>query len=115
MLPPVNTTSMGITNTRQGRFADGGANLRQLGPFSQQLKKLPSLSFPFRPLSLFIYFIFLNQNRSNHLGPEVTQYTVQMFAKYNKRYQNVNSKRLQLATVCLLTLMGNLAIFLTFV
>jgi hypothetical protein len=40
-----------------------------------------------------------------------------MFAKYNKRYQNVNSKRLQLTTVYLLTLKGNLALalFLTFV
>jgi hypothetical protein len=40
---------------------------------------------------------------------------LQMFAKYNKRYQNVNSKRLQLTTVYLLTLKGNLALFLTLV
>jgi hypothetical protein len=64
---------LGITNTRQGRFADGDANLRKLGPFSQQLKKLPSLSFPFRPLFfLYLFIFFLNQNRSNHLGTEVT-------------------------------------------
>jgi hypothetical protein len=48
---------LGTTNTRQGRFADGGANLRKLGPFSQQLKKLPSLLFPFRPL-FFIHLFF---------------------------------------------------------
>jgi hypothetical protein len=31
---------------------------------------------------------------------------LQMFAKYKNRYQNVNSKRLQLTTVYLLTLEG---------
>jgi hypothetical protein len=56
---------LGITNTRQGRFADGDANLRKLGPFCQQLKKLPSLSFPCRPL--FLFYFFLNQNRRAHL------------------------------------------------
>jgi hypothetical protein len=43
------------------------------------------------------------------------QYTVQMFAKYNRRCQNVNGKRLQLTTVYLLTLKDNLALFMTFV
>jgi hypothetical protein len=63
----------GITNTRQGRFADGDANLRKLGPFSQPLKKTSVTVISLSPTFLFIYlFIFLNQNRSNHLGPEVT-------------------------------------------
>jgi hypothetical protein len=37
---------------------------------------------------------------------------LQLFAKYNKNYQNVNSKRLQVTTVYFLTLNGHLALFL---
>jgi hypothetical protein len=37
---------------------------------------------------------------------------LQLFAKYNKNYQNVNSKRLQLTTVYFLTLNVPLALFL---
>jgi hypothetical protein len=37
-----------------------------------------------------------------------------MFAKYNKCYENVSSKQLQLTTVYLLTLKGSLALFMTF-
>jgi hypothetical protein len=48
---------LGITNTRQGRFADGGANLRKLGPFSQQLKKTSVTVIPLSP-TFFILFIF---------------------------------------------------------
>jgi hypothetical protein len=48
--------------------------LRKLGPFSQQLKKnFRHCHSPFAHFSFFILFIFfLNQNRSNHLGTEVT-------------------------------------------
>jgi hypothetical protein len=51
---------LGITNTRQGRFADGDANLRKLGPFSQQLKKTSVTVIPLSPtfFYLFIYFFF---------------------------------------------------------
>jgi hypothetical protein len=37
-----------------------------------------------------------------------------VISKYNKNYQNVNSKRLQLTTVYFLTLNGHLALFLFF-
>jgi hypothetical protein len=63
---------LGITNTRQGRFADGDANLRKLGPFSQQQKNFRHCHSPFAHFFFFIYLFFLNQNRSNHLGTEVT-------------------------------------------
>jgi hypothetical protein len=36
---------------------------------------------------------------------------LQLFAKYNKKYQNVNSKRLHLTSVYFLTLNDHLAIF----
>jgi hypothetical protein len=51
--------------------------LRKLGPFSQQLKKnFRHCHSPFAHFSFFILFIFfLNQNRSNHLGTEVTLVT----------------------------------------
>jgi hypothetical protein len=38
----------------------------------------------------------------------------QLFAKYNKNYQNVNSKRLQLTAVYFLTLNSHLALFFNF-
>jgi hypothetical protein len=38
----------------------------------------------------------------------------QLFAKYNKNYQDVNSKRLQLTAVYFLTLNGHLALFFNF-
>jgi hypothetical protein len=41
----------------------------------------------------------------------MASHILQLFPKYNKNYQNVNSKRLQLTTVYFLTLNGYLAIF----
>jgi hypothetical protein len=38
----------------------------------------------------------------------------QLFAKYNKNYRNVNSKRLQFTAVYFLILNGNLELFFNF-
>jgi hypothetical protein len=63
---------LGITNTRQGRFADGDANLRKLGPFSQPLKKTSvtviSLSPTFLFIYLFIYFFKSKPIKSSRSG-----------------------------------------------
>jgi hypothetical protein len=44
-----------------------------------------------------------------HIGTRL-----QLFAKYNKNYQNVNSKRLQLTAVYFPTVNGYLALFFNF-
>jgi hypothetical protein len=49
---------LGITNTRQGRFADGDANLRKLGPFSQQLKKTSVTVIPLSPTFFYLFIFF---------------------------------------------------------
>jgi hypothetical protein len=55
--------------------------------------------------------VCLNSGNVQCISFSMASDILQFFAKYNKTFQNVNSKRLQLTTIYFLTLNGHLALF----